>query len=418
MKTEKYDVAVVGGGPGGSNSARLVKEKNPDLDVAVFERNESPTANCAGGLGIPFKKFMGFKPPESCIKSKINNVVVASPNEEASISSDDVYTSEVDWVDEDEEMGWVVDRDKWDQYQLDMADEEGVDIRTKHTVKSLDQNGHVNLEVLDREENEEINIEADYTVLCNGVNWKLAEEAGFDPDELQPPKSELHMGLQYEFEDPEFFDKYDDETIYLYFDRDYAPNGYTWSFAAGDGYTKWGAGIPMSEDASVKKGLHDFFEDKGKMEMMEETTRKTTNAIIPTATPLDTCVIDNVALVGDTAHHCDSLHGGGMLFATRASNQVAKAITKRNLSLYDQYWKDDLLETLQNRFVLRDLIHNMDNDEYDRFIKSFQGFEVTGINPDYQIPRMMWHCFKKDKGIFTKSVAQSVRSIVRRKALS
>lgn len=57
----------------------------------------------------------------------------------------------------------------------------------------------------------------------------------------------------------------------------------------------------------------------------------------------------------------------------------------------------------------------MSNDEYDRFIASIKGFEVGGIDPDIEIPKMMWHCFKSDKSIFTKSAAKATRSLVKQK---
>lgn len=415
MKSKTVDVAVVGGGPSGSNSARIVKELDNELDVVLYERGESPSSQCAGGLGIPFKKHMGFTPPEEVVKSPIRDVVIESPNERMTLNGQEVDTGPVEWMDDEDELGWVVDRHKFDQHQLDKAEAQGVEVNTRHTVKSVSQNGDPSITVLDRQNNEQIEVSAKYIILANGVNWQLAKDAGFDANVVEPPKSQMHMGLQYEFKDPDYFNEYGEDTIYLLFDRDYAPNGYTWSFASGDEYTKWGAGVPMSSDASVKEGLHDFLEDNNKMEMMEETTRRHTNGIIPTARPLDSAVSGKVALVGDVAHHTDALHGGGMLMGVRAAKAVGQAIHEDNLDNYDSYWKDDFLDTLQHRFILRDLIHGMDNDEYDRFVKSINDFQVNGVNPDVEIPRMLWHCLKNDAGIFGKSAKEATKSMAKQK---
>jgi len=414
MRTEHKDVAIVGGGPAGSNTALKLKQLDPSLDVAVYERGEQPSSQCAGGLGIPYKKHMGYQPPDEVVKSPIEEVIIASPNEEMTLQASDLDLSNIDWVEDENEIGWVVDRHAWDLYMLDLASDEGARINKKHTVKEVTQNND-SIIVLDRNKNEKIEVKAEYIVLANGVSWDLAQQAGFDESVVVPPKSEMHMGLQYEFQDHEYFEKYGKNSIYLEFNREYAPNGYVWSFASDDGYTKWGSGVPLSHEASVKEGLNKYFEDNGKMDMKEETTRKTTNAIIPTAKPLDSAINGNVALVGDVAHHCDNLHGGGQMFGARAANCVARAINEDDLSRYDSYWKDDFLDTLQHRFILRDLIHNMDNSEYDRFVKSINSFEVNGVNPDVEIPRMMWHCLKNDPGIFGKSAKEATTAMARQK---
>lgn len=416
MRTERYDVAIVGGGPAGSNAARMIREYS-DKSVILLERAEEPTANCAGGIGIPFKKHMGIEPPEKIIKSPIREVVLASPNNEMSLRLEDVDTSGVDWVDgELDEMGWVLDRQEWDNYQLDLADEAGADVRTQNTVNGIEQsNTTVELQVHDRVENGEYNVTADYVGVANGPSWDLAVQAGFKEAVVVPPKEEQHMGRQFHMKDPEYFENYGWDTIYLEFNRDYAPEGYVWSFPEGKEYTRWGNGVPLSREEDASECMEQYLKDHGKWEYAQEDTRENTMAIIPTAQPLETAVQGNVALLGDVGHHCDPLHGGGMMFGSRAGKQFADAVSKDDIAAYDQQWKDDFLDTLQHRFIIRDLLYNMDNSEYDRFIDSIKGFSVDGLDPDEEIPRLMWHCLKQDKGIFTKSAAEATRSFVSQK---
>lgn len=415
MRKEKHDVVVIGGGPAGSNAARMTKVFDEDLDVALFERGAEPAANCAGGLGLPFYNHMGIRPPEEVVESPIREVVLSSPEEEASLHIDELDLDSIDWVPEGQDcVGWVLDRQAWDNWQLEQAGEEGVHVRTKHTVKELEQNGNVNLQVHDRDENEKVQVEADFVAIATGANWDLAVAAGFSKDKLVPPKEEQHMGRQYHMKDPDFFENYGWDKIFLKFDRRYAPKGYVWSFPEGKEYTRWGNGVPLSEDRSAPECLDQFLKDTGKYEYTD-TTRENTMAIIPTAKPLDTAMNDSVGLVGDTGHHCDPLHGGGMMFGARAGKWFAKAVTEGNFYKYDEYWRNDFLDTLEHRFVVRDLLYNMSNDEYDRFVASVEDFEVEGINPDIEIPRMMWHILKKDRGIFTKSAAEATKSFVRQK---
>lgn len=416
MRTEQYDVAIVGGGPAGSNAARMIREYS-DKSVLLLERNEEPTANCAGGLGLPFFKHMGVRPPDDVILSTIKNVTMASPNHEATIGLDDFDDDiSIDWIDgELDELGWVLDRQAFDNWLLDLAEDSGVDVRRKHMVKEVDQSSdEPELTVMDRDDSETFKVNADYIGLATGPTWELAIQAGFDEDKIQISEEETHMGLQYHMHDPDYNENYGDETIYLLFDDRYAPKGYVWSFSEGGDHTKWGAGIPMSEDMNVKDGLSQYLKDNGKWEAAQEA-HKETMAVIPTAKPLETAVEGKVGLIGDVAHHCDPVHGGGSLFGSRAGKQFARAVSENDIESYDGYWKDDFLDTLQHRFMLKDMIYSMDNDELDRFIEAMEGFNVEGINPDVEIPRMMWHIFKNDKGIFTQTAAETTKSIVKQK---
>jgi flavin-dependent dehydrogenase len=343
---------------------------------------------------------------------------MASSNSEVQINLVDIPNTHLDWLgDEAKEMGWIVDRQAWDNWQLEQAKKRGVDVFTKHTVNEVQNysaDKGVRLQVKDRTENETFEVRVNACGLAVGPNWDLAVQAGFKRQEVEPPEEELHMGVQYHMQDPDYFDEYGWDNIYLYFDSEYAPKGYTWSFPEGKELTRWGCGVPLSEDVSASSYISKYLQDHGKGDYIGSVDNHTMS-LIPTAKPLDTCVHKNVGLIGDTGHHCDPMHGGGMLFGARAGKAFAQAVVRDDIGLYDEIWKDDFLSTLQHRFVLKDLIYNMSSSELDRFISSMEGFTPTSFNPDTEIPRLMWHCMKRDGSIFTKAATDATKSFMRQK---
>ena len=56
--SNQYDVAIIGGGPGGSTVGCLLKKYNPDLKVAIFERESFPRDNVGESLLPPISPIL------------------------------------------------------------------------------------------------------------------------------------------------------------------------------------------------------------------------------------------------------------------------------------------------------------------------------------------------------------------------
>ena len=80
---DQYDVVVVGGGPGGSSTAKSLAENG--LDVLLLEKRPSigSEKRCAEGLSIGTIKIieerMG-KIPKKCFAQMVNGAIVYAPN--------------------------------------------------------------------------------------------------------------------------------------------------------------------------------------------------------------------------------------------------------------------------------------------------------------------------------------------------
>lgn len=51
----QFDVAIIGGGPGGSTTGTLLKKYNPGLKVAIFEREQFPREHIGESQSPPYR---------------------------------------------------------------------------------------------------------------------------------------------------------------------------------------------------------------------------------------------------------------------------------------------------------------------------------------------------------------------------
>ena len=144
---------------------------------------------------------------------------------------------------------------------------------------------------------------AKYVIGADGAATAVGVAAGLGE---RPKPADLHIGLEYHvantgFQDPQIFR--------LYLGHELAPLGYAWSFPEGDNSLKVGVGIPKSVGVTPKSLMVKFME---KYPQYDTHISLSNGGIIPTAPPLKTAVKGNVVLVGDAAHFCSPLHGGGI----------------------------------------------------------------------------------------------------------
>ena len=124
---EKYDVAVVGGGPiGGSIAQRIVKK---DFKVAIFDQNKEigKPLKCAGLVTPRVFNYVDF-PEEKVTQNKIKGANIHSPSGHVlSIGGDKVHAL-------------VIDRISFDKEIIKQAEKKGVNVFLKNKILSAQKN--------------------------------------------------------------------------------------------------------------------------------------------------------------------------------------------------------------------------------------------------------------------------------------
>ncbi|MFI5420657.1 MAG: hypothetical protein ACHQ1H_06785, partial [Nitrososphaerales archaeon] len=178
----------------------------------------------------------------------------------------------------------------------------------------------------------------------------------------RPAPEDLHLGIEYTFENRHVQDP---EIFRLYLGHDVAPLGYAWSFPEGSQYLRVGLGIPKSLGLRPKVLVDKFL---AKYPEFKTSFTKSNGGMIPTAPPLKTAVKGNILLVGDAAHFCSPLHGGGIWFGMHSGVLAGTAISKRQPLLYEETWKEQLGGVLSRHYKLKQVIYSMSDGNFDDLV--------------------------------------------------
>src|SRR4029077_15636528 len=120
------DVLIVGGGPAGAVAAAETKRAAPELSVLLLERDRAIGApvRCAEGVGDAGLREFADPTEASWVARKITKVIFWAPD------GTEVKGAE-------REVGWVLDRPRFDAFLAAEAVGEGADVRVGTEVTGM-----------------------------------------------------------------------------------------------------------------------------------------------------------------------------------------------------------------------------------------------------------------------------------------
>lgn len=132
--------------------------------------------------------------------------------------------------------------------------------------------------------------------------------------------------------------------------------GYIWVFPRKN-QTSIGIIGPMQSGRVLRQLMDSFLMRWRKIEIKSQFA-----ALIPCAKNPDffslPCSGKNWLLIGDAAGHVDPINGEGILYALWSGQLAAKAITAKNLRLYDRLWRKEYGDYLKSRSIERESFFN------------------------------------------------------------
>jgi len=320
----KYDVIIVGAGPGGSLLAYYLARSG--LKTLIIEKQSLPRYKaCGGGLTWRAIELLPFSVQE-VIEDYIYSAAVT-------FNSERIF--EKTW---DRPVLVMVMRDKFDHFLVEKALEAGAHLQTQTIFRSVaGEAGDLRVETSTG------SFAAKVLAGADGVNSRAARSLGLTV------RRDVMLGLEGEvyFHDQRVLDSMKN---LVFFDFEAVPHGYGWVFPKLDHLS-----IGVGSTSKKVKNLRWFFYHYLKVKNLEAGAE--IRSLKPHLVPLgldrrNVLANEKGLLVGDAAGLTDPVTGEGVYFALKEARMAAEVIvsafragrleflTKYNELIHRNFWEE------------------------------------------------------------------------------
>ena len=373
VEVMEFDIVVVGGGPGGSMTARDAARAG--LDVLMIEKRQeigSPV-RCGEGIAKIWLDEVGIEPSNRWIALEVNGARIVAPNGQ--------------YVDLTEEMagnetGFVVHRDAFDRALAEDAIRSGAKTMLKCSATDVikDDRGFV-VGVKAKQWGKEMELRAPVVIGADGFESQVGRWAGID---TKISAKDVNTCLQYELVGIDIDRFYNEFHI-----GSMAPGGYVWQFNKSADSANVGIGVNLSmvkQPGDVKRYLDRFIE--GQPRLVKGQNVETVAGAVSVGMPLECVTTDGLMLVGDAARMIDPLTGGGVSNACIAGQVAAKVakeaheagdFSKEFFQRYEEGWRAKIEDQLFRNYIAKEKLLELTDDTINKIIDALQGYKIERI---------------------------------------
>lgn len=358
----KYDVAVVGGGPIGGYVAKNIADKG--FQVALYEEHKEigTPLKCAGLVSSRVLDFLDAS-KEEIVQNEIYGAHIHSPSGELlTIGGDRVHA-------------FAINRPQFDKTIINDAKDRNVEIHleSKVTVAKKESN-QIKLKI-DQKENEK-QIKCSLLIGADGPHSSIRDTFQF------PQPTEFLKGTGAEVTNTNLDQKF----VEIFLGRDIAPGFFAWVIPINKEGSEARVGLCIDENS--KKTLKQCFTTLMKTKQLRNATiNRRIGGSIPLG-PLSNTSQSNIMLIGDAAAQVKPTSGGGLypglLCAQYCSSVAVEAlesnnITDRFLKKYHTLWSKKIGRELSLGMRFRAIFRNLQDKQLDKYIERLNEKEVINI---------------------------------------
>ena len=397
---EEFDLAVVGGGPGGTSAAReAAKEKS----VVVFEKGigredrdePGPDSTDAAGFLDYWVNVAGFDPEfieEVPVLQEIERAEFVGPNATATLRDTQVSS----WYDG---FGFTFDRVAMDDLLRERAEKRGAEYRVGGAVQDVEsretKDGFVHEVTVAGAED----VKAETVVLADGPSRRVTLPTlsqfgdGAVADALNPAEAN-HIAYQEHRRFPD--ELFEDDVLRFWWGAMPGETAYPWYFPNDDNVVRLGMTAPINVDVEDKKGdgyallcddddtqpsgevyirrllekeypeydVEDFprVENRGKQKGIESYPISSTR-------PIESPASAGVLVVGGAMGATSAFHEGGYHVAVGTGKAAGRVVAEDRIGEYNDEWKEDVGDEIARNVSLAELVHGYGPEDWDRLFR-------------------------------------------------
>lgn len=378
---DRYDVIVVGAGPGGSIAAKTCAEGG--LDVLLIEKRQEigDPVRCAEGVGKGDLK-RHIEPDHKWIAAEVNGSVLVAPDGTRIKMSEDASAAK---------SGYILERKVFDRALAQKAAMAGAEVMVKTRATGLlKNNGRITginaMYLGDRYE-----IRSNIVIGADGVESKVGRWGGIDTS-LKP--ADIETCAQFLVSNI----KHDDYSLF-YLGHHFAPGGYVWIFPKGPNMANVGIGIQGSKSGNVRaitllqNYLKNYLPQAKIIEMVVGG--------VPACGPIKQTINDGLMLVGDAARQSDPLTGAGIVTAMDAGKIAGEVAIKahqagdfsvRILKEYEDRWRMTIGKEIARSLQVKNLLIKLSDEQLNQLAHSLDGIDASKL----ELPAFITILFKKN----------------------
>ncbi|MFD1687457.1 NAD(P)/FAD-dependent oxidoreductase [Halobellus litoreus] len=401
---ERFDVAIVGGGPAGSSAGHAAASAG--ASAVVLEKGVpradrpdrlGPDSTDAAGILDYWVDIMGIHPdemPEDVVLGELDRAEFIGPTESLTMRSTGIESSY-------DEFGFCMQRARFDDFLRDRAEEAGAAYRVGTSVRGVETDlaatdgPRHRLELADGE-----TVGTDFLILADGpqrqvTSGVLDDYLPFDVTERLSTRETNHIAYQEHRRLPEEVFEEVAGAIKFWWGHMPGHTAYPWIFPNDDNVARIGLTMPIGmdiddvenrdaypllrpDDERIPQGKEyirrllemeygDEYDIEADFPLVEERGKSggTETYAISSTRPIDSPTAAGIAVVGGAMGATSAFHEGGDHTAVRTGAIAGELAASGDLSPYNDRWKDAIGDEVLRNVAMADVVHDYDPDDWD-----------------------------------------------------